>query len=326
MNGRAERKFAGPGVSGLLDFGSRQSYSAITSSANARHAEERAMRKTANAILIGLFFLGALLASVGAAAAQSPPPRPLTLHAAQGAGAPTDVPGINKIDVVLTLTFDGPVRRSDVEGVALNGGGAAVPPAVLKAGRWEASESRILSLALPLEDILKAGLSYAPGTTVLSLECVLTMRGGAAFMSRVQFDISDAQGVPQPFKAVAVSTKPEPAPPLTDRVPPKVGRLNIVVTKPNPAKKGPFDDEPLAIPLAGAIVIVDFELEGMHVHTEEAMPEKGEIRVNVPLDAPVSLKWEKESRIVTCTDKAPSQTVVFSTLKIKTVSTAPVIK
>jgi hypothetical protein len=285
------------------------------------------MRKTAIIISIGFFFLAGLSAVAGAAPFQAPPPRPLTLHAAQGAGAPTDVPGINKIDVVLTLSFEGPVRRTDVDDVALKGGGVSVPPQVLKAAKWDAPESRVLSLAIPLEDLLHAGISYDTGTTVLSLECELTMRGGAAFVSRVQFDIGDPAGATSPFKSITRAPKSKPEPPSGNpAASPQAGRISIIVTKPNPEKHGPFDDAPLAVPMAGAKVSIDFERDGQHVHIDEVTPDKGDIRVEVPLDVPVTLKWEKESRTVTCTAKAASQMVVFSTLKLKTVSTAPIKK
>ena len=256
------------------------------------------------------------------AAAQTPPPKPLTIHVEQAAGAPSDVPGINQIDVSLTLAFDGPVKQADLDGIVLSGGGSSVPPAVLKKGKWSAPDARSLRLALPLEEILKSGLKYALGTTTLNLECALTLRGGRIFLGRVPFDAGSYEGATASFVEMSGTVKPKPS---TNETPkPAKAYVSVVVTKPNPVKAGPFDDVPLTVPLAGAVVAFDFERDGEHVHLEKTMPEKGEIRVEVPFDTPVTLKWEKETRTVTCTAKQPVQSAVFSTLKLKMVSTSPI--
>ncbi len=280
------------------------------------------MSKITRAAVPAAVFSALMIWPSAQAAAQTPPPKPLTIHVEQAAGAPSDVPGINQIDVALTLAFDGPVKQADLEGIVLSGSGSSVPPTVLKKGQWNAPDVRSLRLALPLEEILKSGLKYALGTTTIDLECVLTLRGGRIFVGRVPFDAGNYEGATAPFREMSGTVKPKAGSSDT----PKAAKayVAVIVTKPNPDKKGPFDDSPLAVPMAGAVVAIDFERAGERVHLEEAMPQKGEIRVEVPFDAPVTLKWEKETRTVTCTAKQPVQTVVFSTLKLKTVSTSPI--
>ncbi len=260
----------------------------------------------------------AIIFSCAAAPAQSPAPRPLTLHVGQAVGAPSDVPGINQIDVALTMAFEGPVQRADVEQVALSGDGAAIPPSVLKTAKWSAPDGRSLRLSLALETILKSGLKYAAGTTTLHLECVLTLRGGKSFQARVPFEAGNYEGATARFTEVRGGNKPQA------EVQPVKPYVSVVVTKPNPEPGGPFDDRPLTVPLPGARVAIEFERDGVLIRLEKTMPEKGDIRVEAPFDAPVTLKWEKETRTVTCTAKQPVQTVVFSTLKLKTVSTSPI--
>ena len=280
------------------------------------------MSKITIAAVSAAVFSALMIWLAAQASAQTPPPKPLTIHVEKAAGAPSDVPGINQIDVALTLAFDGPVKQADLEGIALSGSGSTVPAAVLKKGKWSAPDARSLRLALPLEDILKSGLKYALGTTTINLDCVLTLRGGRIFLGRVPFDAGSYEGATASFVEMSGTFKPKPS---TNESPkPAKAYVSVVVTKPNPVKAGPFDDVPLAVPLAGAVVAFDFERDGGHVHLEETMPEKGEIRVEVPFDAPVTLKWEKETRTVTCTAKQPVQTAVFSTLKLKTVSTSPI--
>ncbi len=280
------------------------------------------MPKTIKAVLRLAILSALVISSADRASAQTPPPKPLTLHVGQAVGAPSDVPGINQIDVALTLAFDGPVKRSDLEGFTLSGSGASLPPEAIKKTKWSAPDARSLRLALPLEEILKSGLKYALGTTTINLDCVLTLRGGRIFAARAPFEAGNYDGATAPFREVRGTVKPKPA--AGDKPAAPKAFVSIVVTKPNPVKAGPFDDVPLTVPLAGAVVAIDFDRAGEHVHLEETMPEKGEIRVEVPFDAPVTLKWEKETRTVTCTAKQPVQSAVFSTLKIKTVSTAPI--
>ncbi len=285
------------------------------------------MPKTRKVAWILGFLLGSAWLSFAAVPGQAPPPQPLTLHAEPGVGAPTDTPGINRIDVVLMLSFDGPVQKADLEDVVLKGADGVVPPEMLKAAVWTSPDSRTLRLAIPLESLLKSGLKYLPGTSTLSLECDVNMRGGSSYLARFELDVSDANGVTQPFQAVArPSTAKPPLPPPTSSTSVRKPQIAIVVTKPNPDKKSPFDEEPLTIPLAGAEVLVEYADQGRLVHQTLTMPAKGNILLDVPIDTPVTLNWEKETRTVTCTAKAPVQSVVFSTLKLKTVSTAPIIR
>jgi hypothetical protein len=98
------------------------------------------------------------------------------------------------------------------------------------------------------------------------------------------------------------------------------------VSKPNPDKKNPFDEEPLAIAIEGAEVVCEFTDQSRPVRLTGTTDKNGQVRFEVPLDSPVTLTWGQEKETVTCTIQAPKRSVYLGGVKIKTVSTSPIKK
>jgi len=104
------------------------------------------------------------------------------------------------------------------------------------------------------------------------------------------------------------------------------GEVTAYTSKPNPDKKSPFDEEPLAVPVGGAQVVCEFVDKGKTVRLSGTSDKDGRVRFEVPLDVEVTLAWGAEKETLTCTAKAPKRSVVLGGVKLKTVSTSPVKK
>jgi hypothetical protein len=81
----------------------------------------------------------------------------------------------------------------------------------------------------------------------------------------------------------------------------------------------------MAIAVEGAAVVCEFVENGRARSLTATTDKQGQARFEVPLDTPITLKWGQEKGTVTCTAASPQQMVSLGGVKLKTVSTAPVI-
>jgi len=271
---------------------------------------------------------------------QSGPPKPLEFEVADGPGAPSDIPGISKIEVALIFTFDNPAEKEDIESLSLRANGIDLPTSIVSGGHWDNLRPLTLRLIFLLENVLKGGVQYLPDSAALRFECVVTMLGGARFSAASTFDFAAKEDAPEAHRLkgrFAPLSAPGPIaplpqgpirPPASPSTPGLIspGAVTVYTSKPNPDKKSPFDEEPLAIPVAGADVVCEYTEKGKTVRLSAMSDKNGQARFEVPLDIPVTLTWGAEKDTATCTAKAPKQSVVLGGVKLKTVSTSPIKK
>ncbi len=102
------------------------------------------------------------------------------------------------------------------------------------------------------------------------------------------------------------------------------GAIQGKVLDPRRTGSGPFTDAAAeSIPgLKGQFVLCQYSEGGVPADKRLTTDDRGEFRLEVPLDVPITCRHAAEIRTVSCTSKASTQTVVFGGPKIQEVSTS----